>query len=103
MLPDWDVAALGCSWIWMLWLWDAPGLGCSSPGVLTTAWNAEASPESGMKEELFQLFQSWLNPDGMGMLCCIPGSPKESGTQHWAVPTGKLNPWDAPAAAPATT
>lgn len=47
MLPDWDVPALGCSWIWMPWLWVAPGLGCSSPGALTPAWNAEASPGSG--------------------------------------------------------
>lgn len=45
--------------------WEAPGRGCSSLGVLTKVWNAEASPVSGVKEELFQLFQSWLSPDGI--------------------------------------
>lgn len=79
MLLDWDVPALRSSWTWMLQPWSAHhSLECRS------------FPGNGVKEELFQLFQSWLSPNGMGMLVCIPGSPKESGTQHWDAPTGML-------------
>lgn len=79
MLPDWGVPDLRSSWTWMLQPWSAHhSLEC------------RGFPGNGVKEELFQLFQSWLSPDGMGMLCCIPGSPEGSGAQHWDAPTGML-------------